>query len=83
MEFRILLKRNIKLFFKDKGMFISQEFNNWYEKYNLVQLKHVESTTYGFEQVSFIKDLSACIDTNLNISNINESITFITCINII
>ena len=57
--------------------------NNWYEKYNLVQLKHVEPTAYGFEQVSFIKDLSACIDTNLNISNINESLTFITCINII
>ena len=57
--------------------------NNWYEKYNLVQLKHVEPTSYGFEQVSFIKDLSACINTNLNISNINESLTFITCINII
>ena len=57
--------------------------NNWYEKYNLVQLKHVEPTVYGFEQVSFIKDLSACINTNLNISNINESLTFITCINII
>lgn len=57
--------------------------NNWYENYDLVQLKHVEPTSYGFEQVSFIKDLSACIDTNLNISNINESLTFITCINII
>ena len=57
--------------------------NNWYEKYDLVQLKHVETTAYGFEQVSFIKDLSACINTNLNISNINESLTFITCINII
>lgn len=57
--------------------------NNWYENYNLVQLKHVESTAYGFEQVSFIKDLSACINTNLNISDINESLTFITCINII
>ena len=57
--------------------------NNWYENYGLVQLKHVEPTAYGFEQVSFIKDLSACINTNLNISNINESLTFITCINII
>lgn len=57
--------------------------NNWYEKYDLIQLKHVEPTSYGFEQVSFIKDLSACINTNLNISNINESLTFITCINII
>lgn len=57
--------------------------NNWYENYDLVQLKHVEPTAYGFEQVSFIKDLSACIDTNLNISNINGSLTFITCINII